>query len=168
MKIHIEIIKSYQEWKNYSFLTKPFIKKVVANIINRYNNLKLVPEFELVILLTCNTQMLNLNKQFRGKEQATNVLSFPDRELDFRHLLEFIPDAPYMYLGDIAFGYETIYHEATTQNKAFKDHFTHLLIHSILHLLGFDHQDDEEADIMEKLEVEILNDVIIDLLSQLY
>lgn len=161
MKINIEIIKSYKEWKNYSFINKPFLKKVVANIINRYNNLKLVHEFELVILLTCNNQMLNLNKQFRGKEYATNVLSFPDIELDFRHLLEFTPPSHYMYLGDIAFGYETISHEVSDQKKSFKDYFTYLLVHSILHLLGFDHQEDEEADIMEKLEIEILNSLAI-------
>ncbi len=162
MKINVEIIRNFKEWKNYNFITKVFIKKVVANIINRYNNLNLVHEFELVILLTDNKQMLSLNKQFLGKEKTTNVLSFPDRELDFRHLLEFIPDPHYMYLGDIAFGYEIITHEALSQNKAFKDHFIHLLVHSILHLLGFDHQDDEEAGIMEKLEVEILHDFIID------
>ncbi|KAJ6645140.1 Endoribonuclease YbeY [Pseudolycoriella hygida] len=96
--------------------------------------------------------MLNLNSQFCGKGKATNVLSFPDIELDFRHLLEFTPNLDYMYLGDIAFGYEIIQSEAISQNKSFRDHFMHLLVHSILHLLGFDHQDDEEAIIMENLE----------------
>ncbi|KAJ6645026.1 Endoribonuclease YbeY, partial [Pseudolycoriella hygida] len=116
----------------------------------------------LLLNLLLKNQMLNLNKQFRGEEKATNVLSFPDIELDFRHLLEFIPNLHYMYLGDIAFGYEIITSEAMTQNKTFKDHFIHLLVHGILHLLGFDHQNDEEADVMEKLEAEILNGFAID------
>lgn len=161
MKINIEIIKNYPYWKDHKFITKILLKKVVANIINRYSNLKVVKEFELSLLLTDNGQMLSLNKQFRGKEKATNVLSFPDIELDFRHLLEFTPDIDYMYLGDIAFGYETMYNEAISQNKTFENHFIHLFIHSILHLLGFDHQDDQEADVMERLEIEILNDFAI-------
>ncbi len=161
MKINIEIIKNYPDWKCHKFFTKKLVKKVVTNIINRYSNLKVVKEFELSILLTDNEQMLKLNKRFRGKEKATNVLSFPDTELDFRHLLEFVPDIHYMYLGDIAFGYETMHDEAISQNKTLEDHFIHLLVHSILHLLGFDHQNDEEAEVMEKLEIEILNDFAI-------
>ncbi|MCC8417859.1 MAG: rRNA maturation RNase YbeY [Rickettsia endosymbiont of Bryobia graminum] len=161
MKINLEIIKNYPDWKYHKFINKALVKKVVANIINRYSNLKVVKEFELSILLTANEEMLKLNKQFRGKDKATNVLSFPDIELDFRHLLEFVPDIDYMYLGDIAFGYETMYEEVISQNKNFENHFIHLLVHSILHLLGFDHQDDEEAEVMEKLEIEILNDFAI-------
>ena len=61
-----------------------------------------------------------------------------------------------MYLGDIAFGYETIHTEAIDQEKILEDHFVHLLVHSVLHLLGYDHQDDQEADVMENLEIEIL------------
>ncbi|WP_375326446.1 rRNA maturation RNase YbeY [Candidatus Tisiphia endosymbiont of Nemotelus uliginosus] len=162
MKIKVEIIKNYPSWKQHKFITKSFVKKVVANIINRYNNLKITQQLEVVILLTDDSQMQNLNQQFRGKNKTTNVLSFPDIVLDFRHLLEFTPDLYYMYLGDIAFGYETIINEARSQNKTFKDHFTHLLVHSILHLLGFDHQNDEEADVMEKLEAEILSGFAID------
>ncbi|XVN42158.1 MAG: rRNA maturation RNase YbeY [Candidatus Rickettsia vulgarisii] len=161
MKINTEIIKNCPDWKCHKFITKTLLKKVVTNIINRYSNLKIVKEFELSVLLTDNEQMLKLNKQFRDKEKATNVLSFPDIELDFRHLLEFAPDIDYMYLGDIAFGYETMCEEAISQNKTFENHFMHLLVHSILHLLGFDHQNDEEAEVMEKLEIEILNDFAI-------
>ncbi len=161
MKINVEIIRACQDWKNQKFINKLLVKKVVGAILSKYKNFKGVAEFELAILLTNNNEMLNLNSQFRGKAKATNVLSFPDIELDFRHLLEFTPNVHYMYLGDIAFGYEIIQSEAISQNKAFGDHFIHLLVHSILHLLGFDHQDNEEADIMENLEVEILKSFAI-------
>lgn len=161
MKINIEIIRTCQEWKNHKFINKLLVKKVVCAILSKYKNFKGVARFELAILLTDNNEMLNLNSQFCGKGKATNVLSFPDIELDFRHLLEFTPNLDYMYLGDIAFGYEIIHSEAISQNKSFGNHFMHLLVHSILHLLGFDHQDDEEADIMENLEVEILKDFAI-------
>lgn len=161
MKVNIEIIKAYQNWKSHNFINKKFVKKIVTTILNQYQNLTKVAEFEVAILLTNNDEMLRLNKQFRNKTKATNVLSFPDIELDFRHLLEFTPDLDYMYLGDIAFGYEIIENEAMSQGKTFEDHFTHLLIHSILHLIGFDHQDDEEANIMESLEITLLKDFAI-------
>jgi probable rRNA maturation factor len=161
MKVNIEIIKAYQNWKSHNFINKKFVKKIVTTILNQYQNLTKVAEFEVAILLTNNDEMLRLNKQFRNKTKPTNVLSFPDIELDFRHLLEFTPDLDYMYLGDIAFGYEIIENEAMSQGKTFEDHFTHLLIHSILHLIGFDHQDDEEANIMESLEITLLKDFAI-------
>lgn len=161
MKITIEIIKSCQSWKNHNFINKRFVKKIITAILSRYQNFAKVAEFELAILLTNNDEMSRLNKQFRNKMKATNVLSFPDVELDFRRLVEFTPNLDYMYLGDIAFGYEIIKHEAMSQGKAFEDHFTHLLVHSILHLIGFDHQSGEEADIMENLEINILKDFAI-------
>ncbi len=97
-----------------------------------------------------------MNKEFRGKNYHTNVLSFPDTEIDFNNILEFKPNNDYFYLGDIAFCNEVIEEESAIQNISFQDHFTHLTIHSMLHLLGFDHQNDKEASAMEKLEVEIL------------
>ena len=88
------------------------IDSITKNIINRYKNLKVVKEIELSVLLTDDKKMLSLNSEFRGVEKPTNVLSFQDLEINWRHLLEFKPDADYMYLGDIAFGYETIKKEA--------------------------------------------------------
>ncbi len=156
MKINAEIIQTCQEWINHQFITELLVKKIVCAILSKYKNFKIVSEFELAILLTNNNEMLHLNSQFRGKAKTTNVLSFPDIELDFRHLLEFTPNVHYMYLGDIAFGYEIIRSEAISYNKTFEDHFIHLLVHSVLHLLGFSHENDEEANVMENLEVEIL------------
>ncbi|MFV9936608.1 MAG: rRNA maturation RNase YbeY, partial [Rickettsia endosymbiont of Haemaphysalis japonica] len=69
----------------------------------------------------------------------------------------FLGDSDYMHLGDIAFCYEVIYNESCEQHKTFEHYFIHLLIHSILHLIGFDHQNDTEANIMENLEIEILS-----------
>jgi probable rRNA maturation factor len=66
-----------------------------------------------------------------------------------------------MYLGDVAFCYSKIKQEAADQNISFKDHFIHLFVHSILHLLGFDHDNEEDADVMESLEVDILKDLFI-------
>ena len=161
MNINVEIIRNHPGWKSHKLLNKRLMKKIIANILNRYKNFRKIENFEISILLTDNNQMLNLNSQFCNKEKVTNVLSFPDKEIDFRHLLEFTSDLDYMYLGDVAFGYEIIQSEAISHNKSFENHFSHLLVHSILHLLGFDHQHDEEANIMESLEIDILKDFAI-------
>jgi probable rRNA maturation factor len=79
-----------------------------------------------------------LNAQFRGQNKPTNVLSFPNE------------DAP---LGDIILAYETVAREAVDQQKSFTDHTLHLVIHGTLHLLGYDHENDEEAEEMEALEI---------------
>jgi probable rRNA maturation factor len=163
MKIIIEISKDAKAWDAHKNLTsKVFIKKVLSNVLSRFPNFNLIKEFELSILLTSSNEMQRLNREFRDKDRPTNVLSFPDIELNWQHLLEFKPDLNYMYLGDIAFGYEVINFEAINQNKTFNNHFTHLLVHSILHLIGFDHQNEVEELAMEELEVKILKDFAID------
>ena len=118
-------------------------------------------EFELSILLAGNKQMQSLNGKFRKKDKATNVLSFPDVEIDWRKIVEFTPDNDYMYLGDIAFGYEVIALEAKNKLISFQDHFKHLVIHAILHLIGYDHIKDDDAEAMESIEIEILEAISI-------
>lgn len=101
----------------------------------------------LTILLTTDVEMQALNKQYRGKDKPTNVLSFPDGEAD---------ETGAVHLGDIALAYETIAREATEQQKTFKAHLTHLVIHGVLHLLGYDHEHPSEAKAMESLEIKLL------------
>lgn len=158
MKITIEIVKTEVEWNNHKTINKTLMKKLTTNILNRFDNLKLVEEFELSILFASDKELLDLNSQFRGKHIATNVLSFPDIELNWQQLIEFKPNIHYMYLGDIAFAYQLIKTEANLQNKTFDNHFVHLFVHSVLHLLGFDHQKEIEAAAMESLEIDILKD----------
>jgi probable rRNA maturation factor len=103
---------------------------------------------ELAILFTDDTEMRALNKQWRGLDKATDVLSFPSDQPE-------IPGQP-QYLGDIALGYETALRDAETMNRPFDGHVSHLLIHGFLHLLGYDHIEAEDAKVMEPLEAEIL------------
>ncbi len=98
---------------------------------------------EFTVMLTNDAQMAVLNQQFRQKAVPTNVLSFPDHQDDH-------------YLGDIAIGYDIMTTEATATDTPVVDHFLHLLVHGILHLLGFDHIDDAEAHVMETAEKQIL------------
>jgi probable rRNA maturation factor len=158
MDIKIEIATELDNWNSKKEINEKVISDITKNIINRYKNLKTIKEIELSVLLTNDKKMLSLNSEFRDVEKPTNVLSFPDLEINWRHLLELKPDADYMYLGDIAYGFETVKREAEDKQINFEDHFKHLLVHGILHLIGYDHIEDEEAEIMESLEIEILND----------
>ena len=95
-----------------------------------------------------NKEMLNLNNHFRNKESSTNVLSFTNED---------ISKSITGNLGDIAINYDYILEESNEQNKTFDDHMIHMLIHGIYHILGFDHEDDKVAHIMERKEVTLLN-----------
>lgn len=109
-------------------------------------------------LLGCDdARIAGLNGQFRGKAGATNVLSWPDRDLSPGRPGG-VPDrpAPGGGLGSIAIAYETCDREAADQGKPMGDHVTHLIVHGTLHLLGYDHVDDSDAERMEGLEVKIL------------
>jgi len=98
---------------------------------------------EIALLLTSDPQMQALNKNFRAQDLPTNVLSFPsDDESDF--------------LGDIAVAIETCRKEAMQKNLSVADHAAHLIVHGMLHLIGHDHQNDAEANLMEGREAAIL------------
>lgn len=109
-----------------------------------------------VCLRVCDeAESQQLNNSYRGKNQPTNVLSFP---AEFDQALIEEGDFP---LGDIAICWPVVCAEAKQQEKNVGTHFTHLFVHGLLHLLGFDHQEDAEADEMEALEVKILRSLNI-------
>jgi probable rRNA maturation factor len=99
-------------------------------------------------VLSDDATVQNLNRQFRHQDKPTNVLSFPDGNVD--------SESGQTYLGDIILAFETLVREAAAQNKLFSDHAQHMLVHGVLHLLGYSHDDDEDAAHMEHLERTIL------------
>lgn len=102
---------------------------------------------EVSVVLTDDAEQRELNRQWRGFDKSTNVLSFPQIE----------PFAPVSgLLGDITLARETVAKEAEEMGISFEDHFTHLVVHGFLHLLGYDHIEEEDAEEMEGLETEIL------------
>lgn len=111
---------------------------------------------EVVVLGCDDARIAALNADFRGKPRATNVLSWPS--------VEHAPRAPgqpprlpdTVELGDIAISYDTCLAEAGAQGKPLADHVSHLLVHATLHLLGYDHEDDADAETMEAAERSIL------------
>ncbi|HHY48859.1 MAG TPA: rRNA maturation RNase YbeY [Alphaproteobacteria bacterium] len=102
---------------------------------------------EVSILLTDDAHQRDLNRQWRQLDKPTNVLSFPQ-------LAPFSPLAG--LVGDISLARETLAREAAELGVAFSDHFTHLVVHGFLHLLGYDHVEESEAEQMESLETEVL------------
>jgi|TARA_B100001094_G_scaffold16775_1_gene14451 probable rRNA maturation factor len=100
------------------------------------------------IKIVNNEEMINLNKQFRKKESTTNVLSFTNQD---------ISKSITGNLGDIAINYDFIKKESKEQGKTFDDHIIHMLIHGIYHILGFDHENDKMATVMEEKEIALLN-----------
>lgn len=111
---------------------------------------------EISLLATDDAQMARLNADFRGKAVPTNVLSWPSEELSPSKEGQIPPPANNLELGDIALGYETCMAEARDMQKPPRDHVTHLIVHGVLHLLGYDHQTDADAALMERLETETL------------
>ena len=118
--------------------------------------------YEIAILACDDARIATLNADFRGKPSSTNVLSWPEDELsadsdgDTPHAPDpGTPDDP-QPLGDIAIAFDTCAREATEQGKPFADHVTHLVVHGVLHLLGYDHIRDKDATLMEAHERAIL------------
>ena len=107
---------------------------------------------ELAIMLTDDGGIRTLNQNWRGIDKATNVLSFPALQPTAAARPD---DAPRM-LGDIAIAYQTTRREADEERKPFEHHLSHLAVHGFLHLVGHDHETDDEAEAMEDLEREIL------------
>jgi len=124
--------------------------------------------FEISVLACDDARIKALNAQFRGKDAATNVLSWPTWDLSAEQP-GMLPEPPETgtpedpeALGDMALAWETCAREALEQGKAFTDHLSHLIVHSLLHLLGYDHETDKDAELMEETERLILAQLGID------
>lgn len=128
------------------------------------SHLGFAPEdFEIAVLACDDARIATLNADFRGKPRPTNVLSWPSQDLaaappGARPFPPEPEDEPH-HLGDIALSYETCAAEAEAAGRSFSAHVTHLVVHGVLHLLGYDHIRDEDATVMEGLEGVILGNL---------
>jgi probable rRNA maturation factor len=124
--------------------------------------------FALCVMGCDDVRIAELNGEFRAKGRPTNVLSFPawNRSADAPGLMPELPEAGDVddpeELGDIAISYDTCAREAVEQGKALPNHVTHLVVHGILHLLGYDHIEDADAALMESTEARILASLGVD------
>ena len=164
-----EAEQDYRIWKNKNFVVESTItlslwdeilikgfheklNKILNEIYEQigfvYNNSKTL----ISISFSGDQKIMELNSCFRKKKSATNVLSFPSNN-KFNNTL---------FLGDIIFSIETILKEAKRDNKTVENHLIHLFVHAVLHLLGYEHETEEQAKKMENLEIKILSNLQID------
>jgi probable rRNA maturation factor len=111
---------------------------------------------EISVRLTTDDEVHALNKQYRGKDKPTNVLSFPMVQSDLLDTVSQNSDDGELLLGDIVLAYGVCAAEAAERGISTADHATHLLVHGTLHLLGYDHMTDDEAESMEEIERQAL------------
>ncbi|MDY6524622.1 rRNA maturation RNase YbeY [Acinetobacter faecalis] len=130
-------------------LKRTHIKKVVETALRHIDTKS---DCEIGIACVDNDESHKLNLEYRGKDKPTNVLSFPsDLPDEMAEILDSFP------IGDLVICIPVVLREAQEQNKIALTHFTHMLVHGTLHLMGYDHEtSDEDADEMEALEIEIL------------
>jgi probable rRNA maturation factor len=128
------------------WMAKPGVETCVREAIAAAAS-RVASDGEVSVLLADDPTIRALNRDWRGFDKATNVLSFPAAAQ--------VPGSLKL-LGDIAIAYETLAREADEEGKPFLHHLAHLVVHGYLHLMGYDHESDSEADAMEALEREIL------------
>ena len=132
-----------------------FAERVVRAALDAGTAVPWLQTGEVSLLLTDDEEIRGLNNSYRARDRATNVLSFPGLDLaDGETAIASPPGAA--ILGDIVISHERLMAEADELDKAPIDHLAHLLVHGALHLLGYDHDDDRRAEVMEALEAEIL------------
>ena len=144
-----EIDVQYAIEKSSSLPSKEQISTWVNNTLSRHET-----DGGLTVRITDEAEITELNRDYRNQDKPTNVLSFP---MDLS--IELAEEIGISMLGDIVICAPVVEKEATEQNKPLQSHWAHMLIHGTLHLLGYDHIDDTEAEEMESLEIEIMHEL---------
>jgi probable rRNA maturation factor len=144
MGMTLTILTHDDRWKGLA----PTVKRAADAALAK----KRLKKVAVTFVLSNDAEVKNLNRDYRGKNKPTNVLSFPDGSEEMG-----ADGKPVVNLGDVVLAYETIAREAAEQGKTLKAHLTHLTIHGVLHLLGYNHEAEDEANTMESLEITILS-----------
>lgn len=147
--IKINFLFSDPRWRKVGFDLKSLTTQVANLSLMEISAHELSSKIELSIDLMDDIAIAKLNNDFRHKDKPTNVLSFPNNE-------DLSADEIDPYIGDIAISYDRILEESKEQGKDLKNHYAHMIVHAILHLMGYDHESDSEAEIMEAKERKIL------------
>ncbi|MDC0456548.1 rRNA maturation RNase YbeY [Alphaproteobacteria bacterium] len=167
----IKLVEDYYKiWENDSYTLEAtivrslwddsvitsFEKKIIKTLLEIFKSSKsifLKNNILISLLFSGDGQVTELNKYYRNINKPTNVLSFPSKQISIKSKI---------FLGDIVFSSQTIIEEAKRDNKNLEDHLIHLFIHGVLHLLGYEHETEDDAFIMESLEIKVLNNLNID------
>jgi len=124
-------------------------------------NSDIAGEFELTIRIVDKDEIQALNKSYRHQDKVTNVLSFPFEPMTLEAISADIQPVKIPLLGDIVICHDVVIEQAQQQHKLVQHHWAHMVVHGVLHLLSYDHINDEDAGIMEALEVTILQQLAI-------
>jgi probable rRNA maturation factor len=144
----VDVMIESSRWKGERVADESWIRRVAATALPDGH-----AACELAVMFADDEAVRTLNDRFRGRDAPTNVLSFPPPAFAAGGPDEVIP------LGDDVIAFETTQAEATAQGKEFFHHVTHLLVHGVLHLLGYDHHADAEAELMEMRERAVLREL---------
>ena len=151
MSVIIDVQQAYEgDEAILSTIPSPSQLELWANTVLTYEGLS---DQEVTIRFTDEVESQSLNHEYRGKDKPTNVLSFP---------FEAPPGIEINLLGDLVICAPVINREAKEQNKTVADHYAHMTVHGLLHLMGYDHIEDADAEEMESKEIEILAQLGID------
>jgi len=145
-RLSVTLVEEDGDWSGFGALNEA-IQQAAAALARRVS---VVSGSEASVVLGSDALVRRLNRTYRGKDAATNVLSFP-----FQRPPGAGPEEG-AYLGDVVLAAETVQLEADGRGIERKQHLQHLVVHGLLHLLGYDHDTDSEAEAMERLEVDIL------------
>ena len=148
IEFNFEYLGSFSESE-----TRMIVKKAISEVLKEMDFKK---KYYLSVLLTDNNGIKKINKQYRKINKSTNVLSFPQNDERF-----ITKKTSKIILGDIVISLEKIMKESKLQNKNLSNHLTHMVIHSLLHLLGFNHEKLKDFKIMKKKEINILSKLSI-------
>ncbi|TMJ78344.1 MAG: rRNA maturation RNase YbeY [Alphaproteobacteria bacterium] len=147
-RLSVTVVEEDGDWSGFGALNEAIRQAAAA--LARHGLMSVAPGSEASVVLGSDALVRRLNRTYRGKDAATNVLSFP-----FQRPPGAGPEEG-AYLGDVVLAAETVQLEADERGIERKQHLQHLVVHGLLHLLGYDHDTDSEAEAMERLEVDIL------------
>ena len=137
----------------------PSGQPLCIQLLDKFAQVTEISRCTISVLWTNDSEIAGINKQFRQQDKPTNILSFPSQD--------FLPDTPDtkapepIFLGDMALGFETVTDEAADNGQPAEHHLAHLFLHGLLHLAGYDHQNEAEAEEMEALEIQLLAEMNI-------
>ncbi len=151
VRIAVDVQRASAAWK--SVPRAAAVARQAAKRAAAMGGVALLEGAEVAVSLADDARVREANRDFRGKDAPTNVLSFPAAPP------ERIGSSP--FLGDVILAYETLEKEAALEGKRIEDHLAHLVVHGLLHLIGYDHMTDDEAERMERLETAILASLAI-------
>ncbi len=142
-RLRIDVVQEAGDWSIRAGIVEAVNQAADALAATHEVELK---TFEACVALSCDEHVARLNKTYRGKSASTNVLAFPASGS--------LPEAN--FLGDVVLAEETVAREAEALGLPFRHHLQHLIVHGLLHLLGFDHECDDDAQAMETVEIRTL------------